>query len=293
MRKLLLVLFLGFAALGPVLAADSPACHRCIVVYGDSRSGHSTHRKIVGDILALHPELVLHTGDLVSNGDAPSEWRIFDDITAPLRKVAAFYSVLGNHDKGGEATYFAILPQLQGRLWLALERRGVQFLLLDSYAPLGPDDEQRRWLVAQLENRPAGTLFTVVVMHEPVFSSGPHGPMKRADEMAKLFEENGVDLVFAGHDHDYEHSICRGVHYVVTGGGGAPLYSPFRDNQFSKRFEREHHYVALSIDGDALAVEAFDVDNNKFDSFTIARRNVTPVAPPPPPVAPAAAPRTP
>jgi 3',5'-cyclic AMP phosphodiesterase CpdA len=279
MRKLLLVVFLGFAARGFVVAADSPACRRCIVVYGDSRSGHSTHRKIVGDILALHPELVLHTGDLVYLGGIGGQWRTFDDITAPLRKVAEFYAVLGNHDEGGKATFFAILPQLQGRRWLALQRRGVQFLLLDSQAPLGPDDEQRRWLVSQLQNRPPGTLFTVVVMHDPVFSSGPHSPMKRADELAKLFEENRVDLVFSGHDHDYEHSICRGVHYVVTGGGGAPLYSLSRDNQFSKKFASVHHYVALSIDGDTLAVEAFDVNNNKLDSFTIVRRNVTPVAP--------------
>lgn len=289
-RRVLAMCVVCLFALAPAGAGETGPCHRCVVAYGDSRSGHGTHRKIVGDILALHPELVLHMGDLVSHGGAPDEWRKFDDITAPLRKVAEFYPVLGNHDESGATTYFAILPQLQGRRWLALERRGVQFLLLDAQAPLGPKDEQRRWLVGQLENRPAGTLFTVVIMHQPIFTSGPDGPIKRAEELAQLFEENRVDLVLAGHDHDYEHSICRGVHYVVTGGGGARLYSQAQDNQFSKKFVREHNYVALSIDGDAVTVEAFDADNKPLDSFTVARRGVASEAPP---SAPAPAPRTP
>jgi hypothetical protein len=29
---------------------------------------------------------------------------------------------------------------------------------------------------------------------------------------------------FFGHDHNYQHYLKNGVHYVTTGGGGAPLY---------------------------------------------------------------------
>ena len=31
-------------------------------------------------------------------------------------------------------------------------------------------------------------------------------------------------MVFSGHDHDYERSLINDVTYIVSGGGGAPLY---------------------------------------------------------------------
>src|SRR5436853_4809351 len=52
------------------------------VVYGDTRSGVSMHRRLIGLILAKEPELVIHTGDLVNGGSRLSEWKTFDAITA-------------------------------------------------------------------------------------------------------------------------------------------------------------------------------------------------------------------
>jgi hypothetical protein len=39
-----------------------------------------------------------------------------------------------------------------------------------------------------------------------------------------MFEKYGVAAAFFGHDHNYQHYLKSGVHYFVTGGGGAPLY---------------------------------------------------------------------
>jgi hypothetical protein len=39
-----------------------------------------------------------------------------------------------------------------------------------------------------------------------------------------LFQKHGVKLVFQGHDHLYYRTVRSGITYVVTGGGGAPLY---------------------------------------------------------------------
>ena len=44
------------------------------------------------------------------------------------------------------------------------------------------------------------------------------------EQFHDIFVEHGVDIVFAGHDHYYYRTVRDDIQYVVTGGGGAPLY---------------------------------------------------------------------
>ena len=62
-------------------------------------------------------------------------------------------------------------------------------------------------------------------MHHPPFSISLHGGQRDLRERwTPLFERYGVTAVFSGHDHCYERAERNGVHYFVSGGGGAPLY---------------------------------------------------------------------
>src|SRR5512142_1419866 len=72
-----------------------------VVVYGDTRDGHDVHRKLVALILAQKPDLVIQTGDLVHRGSEDSLWKIYDEITGPMRRKLPVYPARGNHDVGG------------------------------------------------------------------------------------------------------------------------------------------------------------------------------------------------
>jgi 3',5'-cyclic AMP phosphodiesterase CpdA len=66
-----------------------------------------------------------------------------------------------------------------------------------------------------------------VLMHDGPWSVGFHGDNVDAiREYVPIFARRGVDLVLSGHDHEYERGRRAGIDYVVTGGGGAPLYQP-------------------------------------------------------------------
>ena len=52
----------------PEEKAASDKCSKCIVIYGDTRTNHKPHKKIVKLIEARKPETVFHTGDMVNNG---------------------------------------------------------------------------------------------------------------------------------------------------------------------------------------------------------------------------------
>jgi len=59
-------------------------------------------------------------------------------------------------------------------------------------------------------------------------------------------------VVFSGHNHFYERSEYKGVHYIVTGGGGAPLHTPIsrpnpEHNVGQERPEKAHHYCRVDV----------------------------------------------
>ena len=84
-----------------------------------------------------------------------------------------------------------------------------------------------------------------------------------------LFEEYGVDVVFTGHDHCYERSFANGVFYIVTGGGGGPLYEQERASQHSLVFESAYHFCRLLRQADTLKVFVITPELEYIDSFKV------------------------
>jgi len=61
-----------------------------------------------------------------------------------------------------------------------------------------------------------------------------------ADELHQLFTQYGVDIVFSGHEHQYYIYQKDSIAYVVTGGGGAPIYT-------GSIGETYHHYLLVEL----------------------------------------------
>ncbi|MBI5241074.1 MAG: metallophosphoesterase [Elusimicrobia bacterium] len=257
----------------PWTVAQQPACDRCIAVYGDTRTGHEVHRRVVERILAFKPSLVFHTGDMVGKGSSRKDWEYFNEISSGLRASAEFFPVHGNHEDHAPFYYqnFNIDPE---RIWYSVDRFGVHFIVLDSETPLWEDTYQRGWLDQDI----AGTAarFIVVLLHRPVYATGPHGSHDAkvlAPMLAPLFKKHGVSAVFSGHDHAYERSEVDGIPYVVAGGGGAPLYKERKASApYSKVFIPKHHFVSVSVRPEGLFCEVFDDIGNRLDSFTARPR---------------------
>ena len=112
---------------------------------------------------------------------------------------------------------------------------------------------------------------TVVFFHIPPYSSGrEHGSdLGVRAVMEPLFRQYGIDLVFNGHDHDYERSVANGITYIVTGGGGAPLYAKGQPDPASVYFTSTYHSVQVSVTGMTLTIAGARPDGIRFDEFTL------------------------
>ena len=69
------------------------------VVFGDTRTRHELHRKVVDAIAKTDPDFVLHTGDLVTDGYDTAQWPVFFDIEREMLRKTVFFPVLGNHER--------------------------------------------------------------------------------------------------------------------------------------------------------------------------------------------------
>jgi len=271
-------LCLGAALLAaPSARAKEPACSRCIVVYGDSRIDHAAHRRVVARIMAEKPSVVFHTGDMVSRGASAKDWQTFNEITSGLRHSAEFFPVHGNHEDHAPLYFqeFGIEPD---NIWYSVDRFGIHFIVLDSETPLWEGSYQREWLERDLAK--AAARFIVVLMHRPVYGTGRHAVDDTkilAPILAPLFKRYGVGAVFSGHDHVYERSEVAGIAYIVTGGGGAPLYTKRSGTSpYSKVFIPKHNFMTLSVKPEGLFCEVFDDNGAPVDSFTVKPRSQRP-----------------
>ena len=90
---------------------------------------------------------------------------------------------------------------------------------------------QENWLTKDLKDKPKPC--TIAYWHEPRFSSGWHGSDDRFQRIWQILYDANVDLVLAGHDHDYERFLpqtpagvldtVRGIPEFVVGTGGEDL----------------------------------------------------------------------
>lgn len=242
-----------------------------IVVYGDTRTNHSVHQAIVDRILLRKPDVVFHTGDLVTNGRKEKQWKTFNEITENLCKLCEFFPALGNHENNAKL-YFDNFELPNNEIWYSIEINNIHFIVLDSNTSLQIDSEQYNWLENDLKNIDRDKIkFVAAIFHHPPFSTGISAEDEKhlRKSIIPLFEKYYVDIVFNGHDHCYERCFYNGIYYIVTGGGGAPLYWKSRRRDYSQLFIKKYHYCELYIENDKLIMNVFDINLNIIDNIEI------------------------
>ena len=241
------------------------------VIYGDVRSGYLTHIKIANMVAEEKPDMIIFTGDIASNSRNYIHYLQHTIFERKLWNMAEYYPVRGNH----ESTYWlydAFFDLPNDKSYYSFDRMGMHFIVLDCwnvYKPL--EEKQMQWLKEDLEknkNKPIS-----VAMHVPLFTSGKYEPYNEPDLLA-LFDKYNVLFVFSAHVHSYERSLYKGTNYIVTAGGGAPLYPVTRDNPYKVVRENVHHYTVLTRDNDTYTLKAIDINGNIIDTVSTSLKEI-------------------
>jgi parallel beta-helix repeat protein len=240
------------------------------ISYGDTRGvwDNWVNAKIVADSIEKEdPFFVIHSGDLVNNGKIAGEWIDYFKTSGFIHN-STLYPALGNHERNGDS-YFKYFNLPNNEYWYSFNYGPVHFICLDSNLINSVRMSQMLWLIKNLRSN--NKLFTVVFFHHPPYSSGNHGSTFYLRLIwGFVFEHFNVDIVFNGHDHSYERGKVGSVNYIVTGGGGAPLYD-IGNSWWTIYSEKTYHYCLVSANQNELTFEAKKPDGTIIDSFVITK----------------------
>jgi len=264
------------AGKGSFKTAPSGPSEFQFVVYGDTRTRHDVHREVVAAILKhTSPDLILHTGDLVANGADSSLWPIFFDVERDLLRKTAFFPTLGNHERNHKNFYdFFDLSTVP---YYSFNWGTCHFIVLDSdITSISKSEavqeafwsEQVRWLEQDLKDSQTADFRFVSTHHPPVTAvERRQGDNPHITALMPMLEKYKVNAGFFGHDHNYQHYLKNGVHYFITGGGGAPLYDVDKPPEgITKRVDRTENFVLVKVNGKTALVEAFKPDGTMLDA---------------------------
>ena len=263
-------------------------------VLGDTRTRHDIHQKIVTKIINEKPLFVVNTGDLVSRGNSMEDWEHFFRINDQLIRNTPYYTVLGNHEQDSENYYnFFSSPGKKSyyffavgdALFVMLDMEGAQYdapeyLTEESedafWSNIGLEyfKEEKKWLENLLTlNADAGYIF---VFFHPTFYSIKKSRVEEAEQRrafwGDIFERHGVTAVLSGHDHYYHHAEHGGTHYIVTAGGGAPLYDTDAIQPETVKYKKIEHFMRIDVGLENSKMTAIDINGETIEEIVASRR---------------------
>jgi hypothetical protein len=247
------------------------------LVYGDDRSDETAHAALARGLASTPSDFLVNTGDVVADGGNLQDWQSFFQVEAGLLRDRAIFLSIGNHelydDQAGAnfARYFGFREGAGStdRPYGTMRWSGVRLFFLNGMHDWQSGDE-RQWLERELgraDSEP-GLVWRVVVVHHGPWSSGPHGPNTKllAAHVPELFARHKVDLVLSGHDHIYERGAWEGVKYLISGGGGAPLYTIAQRAPTASKAEPAYHFIEIAANADSVHIVTHRIDGAILDT---------------------------
>jgi 3',5'-cyclic AMP phosphodiesterase CpdA len=239
----------------PLVTAPLPRLD--FAAYGDCRYNHVVHRGICGAILKSEARFVVVSGDLVDSGDREEDWQDFREVTRELRSKADYLPAPGNHDislgRGFEKEFHLERTYYDRRIG------DVHLFLLDSNNYFA-DQEQLEWL-----ERKAGASdarHKIAAFHHPPWTLETWGDFEQVpirQRLHPLLVKYKFCAAFCGHHHSFYATRRDGIRYVVTAGGGAPLYpvdpALAVEGDLYRRF---YHFVGCIMGEKGIAARVFD-----------------------------------
>ncbi|HIA24745.1 MAG TPA: hypothetical protein EYM81_01455 [Candidatus Poseidoniales archaeon] len=184
-----------------------------IADYGDSSEALDVSEAIIADTTA---QMVTISGDISYADGEQSSWDDwFDNQEASMTRIP-WVTAVGNHENepGYEFTPYAHRFDADEvketePFWYSRDFPGVHMVFMSTEHDYNLGSVQYAALEADLsaananrEQRP----FIVVIAHKPMYSSNDYHGSEIAlrEAVEELYQNHGVDLVIAGHDHFYE-----------------------------------------------------------------------------------------
>jgi tartrate-resistant acid phosphatase type 5 len=266
----------GFLKVPPplfsVVAADKPIR---VLSFGDFGTGSPEQINLAKAMLnyhKMHPfafGLTLgdnfYTTGMASPSDPrwQSQWEL---LYGPLG--IKFYPTFGNHDYGqpdspaAEILYSDKSPDWRfPSPYYTFTAGAVQFFAVDN---INLTDAELLWLDQELAK--SASPWKLVYAHYHIYSATRGDNKELIEKLLPILTKNHVDIYLNGHDHNLQEVKPEGgVHFFVSGGGGAGLYDlkPYERSLFK---EKVNGFTVLEADAKHFKISFVGTDGKELYS---------------------------
>jgi len=251
------------------------------IVYGDSRTRPSVHRRLVKLMKKQNVDFVVHCGDLVTKGGKYEQWG--PQFFVPLKGLAEtvpVYVAKGNHD-GNDidcGNFEKLLMPEERKNSFGFDFGPVHYFCADNVTEGLKDDVQLELIIA--DAGASGAQWKFVSYHIPSLNFGGHWSAWGYPDALPGLSEAGVDFVLAGHSHLYERfrpvAPADGadgsyVTYITSGGGGMFMHG-IKPNVYHATAKKKHHFCLFSIKGSKLTMDTIGIDGRVIDHIEVIKQ---------------------
>lgn len=239
-------------------------------------------------------DLILSGGDMVDKSGDVNDWSAFFQNGEPLFNRIPIATTVGNHETSIiPYTYKQMLsmpgngPPEYDEEFYSFDYGNCHFLSLNSCFFMDERkndfDDIKKWEQALsginkwIENDLKSTDkdWTIVYMHHPPY------PVSEDDKIYNelrgkwipILEDNGVSVVFCGHQHVYMRTErINGITYFMSSSGEKPTYY-YDESQEKPEYVQKLHlnksYISVESNTKSLKINVFDENHNSIDNIQL------------------------
>ncbi|XP_042480536.1 probable inactive purple acid phosphatase 27 [Macadamia integrifolia] len=230
---------------------------------------------------------IFHIGDISYATGFLVEWDYFLQQISPVASHVPYMTAIGNHerdypdsgsvyglwDSGGESgvpyeTYFQMPTATKDKPWYSIEQGPVHFTVISTEHNFSLGSEQSEWIKKDLSSVDRSrTPWVIFQGHRPMYTSAPPFFPPNVDptftaSVEPLLVQHKVDLVLAGHVHNYERTcslqdgICKA--------------RPWKDRRGIDTYDHNNYKAPVHA---IIGMAGFKLDgfNDTVDSWSMVR----------------------
>lgn len=247
-------------------------------------------------------DFILNAGDMCDNGKNFNQWGMALNTYQDLTLNTSVFFTSGNHENntGAMGRYFNYTEKdgnevktISGEYY-SFDYANAHFTVLDTNdaSSDGLGSAQLAWLENDLKNTDAKWKF--VLMHKSLYSAGSHAfdgeVIAMRSQLGKIFAENGVNVVFGGHDHTFTTTYLvdkngnavdktskdgvrytgDGVLYITLGTLGTKFYT-YRENDMTTSKFNGDESILHTLDSQTFGKVKVDGETITFTGYYFNR----------------------